>query len=103
MLHFTIFCRLTSSKKASNPSEIYSYCANRFLQLPRRLIIDPDEIIDDENAMMAKKFRSACPATMINEKYDNLPAYAEELRNIVQNVVSELTKNSESSSSCSKM
>uniref|UniRef100_A0A1I8EUS1 alpha-1,2-Mannosidase n=1 Tax=Wuchereria bancrofti TaxID=6293 RepID=A0A1I8EUS1_WUCBA len=72
-------------------------------KLPRRLIIDPDEIIDDENAIMNRKFRSACPATMISEKYDNLPAYAEELRSTVQNVVSELTKNSESTSSCPKM
>ncbi|VDK69408.1 unnamed protein product [Litomosoides sigmodontis] len=72
-------------------------------KLPRRLIIDPDEIIDDENAVIAKKFRSACPATVTNEKYDNLPAYAEGLRNTVQSVVSELTKNSESTSSCSGM
>ncbi|VDN88286.1 unnamed protein product [Brugia pahangi] len=69
-------------------------------KLPRRLIIDPDEIIDDENAIMNRKFRSACPATVISEKYDNLPAYAEELRSTVQNVVSELTKNSDSISSC---
>uniref|UniRef100_A0A8R1TQ90 alpha-1,2-Mannosidase n=1 Tax=Onchocerca volvulus TaxID=6282 RepID=A0A8R1TQ90_ONCVO len=68
-------------------------------KLPRRLIIDPDEIIDDENAMIAKKFRSACP-TVINEKHDNLPAYAEGLRNTVQNIVSELAKNSESTNSC---
>ncbi|OZC08324.1 hypothetical protein X798_04675 [Onchocerca flexuosa] len=72
-------------------------------KLPRRLIIDPDEIIDDENAMMAKKFRSACPATVINEKYDNLPAYAEGLRHTVQNIVSELAKNSESTSSCPRI
>lgn len=72
------------------------------LQLPRRMMIDPDEIIDDENAMITKKFRSACPAVTINEKYDNLPAYAEELRNIVQSVVSELTKNSEIRDSCSR-
>ncbi|VDO43911.1 unnamed protein product [Brugia timori] len=72
-------------------------------KLPRRLIIDPDEIIDDENAIMNRKFRSACPATVISEKYDNLPAYAEELRSTVQNVVSELTKNSESISSCPTM
>ncbi|KAL3990121.1 Glycosyl hydrolase 47 family protein [Acanthocheilonema viteae] len=76
---------------------------NNSEKLPRRLIIDPDEIIDDENALMTKKFQSACPATVINEKYDSLPAYAEELRNIVQSVVNELTKNSESFSSCSKM
>ncbi|MCP9263340.1 alpha-1,2-Mannosidase [Dirofilaria immitis] len=72
-------------------------------KFPRRLIIDPDEIIDDENAMMTKKFRSACPAAVINEKYDNLPAYAEELRNIVQNVISELTRNSGSAESCPRM
>ncbi|EJD75564.1 Edem3 protein [Loa loa] len=72
-------------------------------KLTRRLFIDPDEIIDDENAIMAKKFRSACPAGIINENYDNLPAYAEELRHTVQNVVSELTKNSESANSCPKI
>lgn len=103
VLHLIMFCELANSKKAlSNLPKIENYCIDRFLQLPRRLIIDPDEIIDDENAMIAKKFRSACP-TVINEKHDNLPAYAEGLRNTVQNIVSELAKNSESTNSCPGM
>ncbi|VDN17757.1 unnamed protein product [Gongylonema pulchrum] len=70
-------------------------------KLPRRLIIDPDEVIDDEEAITNKKFRSACP--VVSEKFDNLRAYAKDLRDGVQSVVDELTKSTHSSGSCPKI
>ncbi|VDN26159.1 unnamed protein product [Gongylonema pulchrum] len=70
-------------------------------KLPRRLIIDPDEVIDDEEAITNKKFRSACP--VVSEKFDNLQAYAKDLRDGVQSVVDELTRSTHSSGSCPKI
>lgn len=92
-------CRLESPKIQSR-----LLCVVRelvLLQLPRRLIIDPDEVLDDEGAIHSRKFRSACPVT--GEKFSNLPAYAKDLRHGVQNIVDELTRNSEPTGSCPKM
>ncbi|VDN01700.1 unnamed protein product [Thelazia callipaeda] len=66
-------------------------------KFPRRLIIDPDEIIESE---LTEKFRSACPIVTKAENFENLPAYAEEIRHSVQDVVKELTRTVEKSNSC---
>uniref|UniRef100_A0A0N5AWZ4 alpha-1,2-Mannosidase n=1 Tax=Syphacia muris TaxID=451379 RepID=A0A0N5AWZ4_9BILA len=67
-------------------------------KLPRRILIDPDEVMDKSSE---KRYRSACPIEPLSNSLEQVSGYAHFLRLKVRNIISKLTRQSASANSAS--
>uniref|UniRef100_A0A915BGC4 alpha-1,2-Mannosidase n=1 Tax=Parascaris univalens TaxID=6257 RepID=A0A915BGC4_PARUN len=68
-------------------------------QLPRRVLIDPDELIEERGTGEGnKKYRSACPNSADYASSEQLSSYAHALRSNVRAIMAEVAKHSAGSS-----
>lgn len=69
------------------------------LQPPRRILIDPDELIEERGTDQgSKKYRSACPSSAHYASSKQLSSYAHALRSNVRTIMAQVAKHSAGSS-----